>query len=356
MVAPITDRGTSTVSWNQIDEYGHTWKRFYSFKHRYRQKKPFTLILPYSAEYHYVQSYSLSSASATIPWDANTVPFGDVNWTPVLNRSYEQLRAKVYDKVGLGVDLAEYKQSAATIVGTATTLRRAYQAVRAGRFGDAAQSLRMKYFPKGVSPAKSAGNNWLEFHFGWEPLYKDIHEALEVINSPVKHYAYERSRVRDPFTWRQVADLGSVIRTSSANGYLSCQQGLRVKMTAPGSGHTLDQWGISNPLAIAWELVPYSFVVDWFVNVGNFLDSQSDFNGLALDATYRTLHYDISVDAVSLTKSGFSPQWGSRSVTRFVTTDRATSLSGIALEVKKFKSPSLVRAATAISLLTKAMR
>jgi len=33
----------------------------------------------------------------------------------------------------------------------------------------------------------------------------------------------------------------------------------------------LDDWGITNPALLAWELVPYSFVVDWFYPVGDWL-------------------------------------------------------------------------------------
>jgi hypothetical protein len=31
--------------------------------------------------------------------------------------------------------------------------------------------------------------------------------------------------------------------------------------------------GLTNPLAIAWELVPFSFVLDWLVPVGTWLQS-----------------------------------------------------------------------------------
>jgi hypothetical protein len=48
-----------------------------------------------------------------------------------------------------------------------------------------------------------------------------------------------------------------------------------------------------NPLAIAWELVPFSFVVDWFVGVGSYLDSWENhyrFKG-AFQGGYRTDSY-----------------------------------------------------------------
>ena len=36
---------------------------------------------------------------------------------------------------------------------------------------------------------------------------------------------------------------------------------------------TLDQLGVINPLSIGWELIPFSFVVDWFVPIGDALQS-----------------------------------------------------------------------------------
>jgi hypothetical protein len=38
--------------------------------------------------------------------------------------------------------------------------------------------------------------------------------------------------------------------------------------------------GLINPLLVGWELVPYSFVIDWFLPIGNMLE--------ALDATVGT--------------------------------------------------------------------
>jgi len=35
----------------------------------------------------------------------------------------------------------------------------------------------------------------------------------------------------------------------------------------------MPQLGLSRPLTSAWELVPYSFVIDWFVGVGDWLDA-----------------------------------------------------------------------------------
>lgn len=40
-----------------------------------------------------------------------------------------------------------------------------------------------------------------------------------------------------------------------------------------------NQLGFVNPATVAWELVPFSFLVDWFVPVGRFLSTWTDFAG-----------------------------------------------------------------------------
>lgn len=42
---------------------------------------------------------------------------------------------------------------------------------------------------------------------------------------------------------------------------------------------TLQQLGVTNPLLLAWELVPYSFIADWFIPVGDYLQSLDRFLG-----------------------------------------------------------------------------
>ena len=45
----------------------------------------------------------------------------------------------------------------------------------------------------------------------------------------------------------------------------------------------LGQLGFDNPALIAYELMPYSFVVDWFYNIGDYLQSQTALAGLSVD-------------------------------------------------------------------------
>lgn len=58
--------------------------------------------------------------------------------------------------------------------------------------------------------------------------------------------------------------------------------------------------GLFNPAALAWELLPYSFVVDWFLPIGNYLNSLDAFAFLRV----RSYHTSI-IGSETLTLSRF---------------------------------------------------
>jgi hypothetical protein len=47
--------------------------------------------------------------------------------------------------------------------------------------------------------------------------------------------------------------------------------------------NTLTQFGLANPLSLAWEILPYSFVVDWMLPIGPWLSNLDYTNGLSFD-------------------------------------------------------------------------
>jgi hypothetical protein len=44
----------------------------------------------------------------------------------------------------------------------------------------------------------------------------------------------------------------------------------------------MSQSGFTNPVSLAWELLPFSFVVDWFLPIGPYLESLDSWGGLIL--------------------------------------------------------------------------
>lgn len=109
----------------------------------------------------------------------------------------------------------------------------------------------------------------LELQYGWLPLLSDAHGAAQALaqqlnNPPVQTY---RARMRKP---HKVTSMSPLIKSYFFYGETRGQ--LIGRLTAVNSANLN---GLLNPATVAWELLPYSFVVDWFIPIGNFLQAWS---------------------------------------------------------------------------------
>jgi len=119
---------------------------------------------------------------------------------------------------------------------------------------------------------------YLEYVYGYKPLVQDAYGIVDELNS--------RGQSKPPaMTVSSKAtsiDAGqfSIDNTSSAGG--NCRMivsrrttqtvkvRLDLELVNPFTA-TLSSLGILNPVALAWERLPYSFVADWFVPIGTYL-------------------------------------------------------------------------------------
>lgn len=82
----------------------------------------------------------------------------------------------------------------------------------------------------------------------------------------------------------------------------------RVSVTVTGAAiQAASQYGLNNPSLIAWELVPYSFVVDWFLPVGDYLERLGAFSGLKFSDYSYTESADWSRTFTSTDKRVWGP-------------------------------------------------
>ena len=122
----------------------------------------------------------------------------------------------------------------------------------------------------GVAPlvADTYGLIELAKEYGKKPLLLNGTATAERYSSPsdqyVSNYTYERT---ESFT-NMVAR--SRTRTTIWAKISDQHAGLR----------TLNQLGLTNPASLAWELVPYSFVVDWLLPIGPVLQAMTAPAGL----------------------------------------------------------------------------
>jgi hypothetical protein len=139
---------------------------------------------------------------------------------------------------------------------------------------------------RGKAVPKIAGKIWLYFNFGVNPLIDDLTKAADAIRSyqeRTDHVQPISGSASKDYRSQGITDLGLITGTgvqmkiiSSANHRLSYRfkGSVAVKIRSDASYSVMDHLGLtwSQLPSAAWELTPYSWVVDYFTTVGPWLD------------------------------------------------------------------------------------
>lgn len=220
--------------------------------------------------------------------------------------------------------VAERKQTADLVASTATRVAKSLSNLRRGNFGKAAQDLGV--IPKkragrrfnsqyATDQSKAIGNAWLELQYGWKPLLADVYGSMETLaraNNPAgnPNTIYKRVSGRG----RKTDNVRSVFKTTLPSGYVGSDEtvatgdffvSVHAGVTYSISSAPLASMasvGITNPALLAWELLPYSFVVDWFLPIGNYLES--------LDASAGCSFYSGFI--TTMVRKKYTSRWYSR--------------------------------------------
>jgi hypothetical protein len=208
------------------------------------------------------------SASLERPWDNND----DIALLSQLAEKYRQ------HDWNLGVAAAEVGKTTDMVVTRVKQLTRVAHDIRRGNIRSAMHHMsvdpntRLKRYGKSMSPAAV----WLEARYGWRPLLKDIFDLADAIAKHDVPRTYKlRARHSLPYT---PSTAFPTIFTAWGHGSYGKQIIAHFKEARPDP---IAYLGLNNPLGIAWELVPYSFVVDWFYPLGNYLATRATLSGLS---------------------------------------------------------------------------
>lgn len=139
--------------------------------------------------------------------------------------------------------------------------------------------------------SREAANAWLEMKYGWVPLLADVKAAADAIASRyvtkppvtrVKGQAVGSSQASGTINDTLVVGATGAGWYANVSGVLNqtkvCRRGF-VARRVPGAASLATELGFTNPLLVAWELVPLSFVADWFIPVGKYLEAMSATRG-----------------------------------------------------------------------------
>lgn len=128
---------------------------------------------------------------------------------------------------------------------------------------------------------------YLKYVYGWKPLMQDIYGAIEFSKqlgkTPLLMHSTGVSRQQtqsNAFVFKDISnDTSTEVGAMSINAATRCSIWARVDPEHQGL-RSLNQLGLLNPLSLAWELVPGSFIVDWVLPIGPMLNALSAPAGL----------------------------------------------------------------------------
>lgn len=317
-----------------------TWYR--SKTKRHKRPNPFTMITAKC-------TYNSPNYTPDVPnsWYGQAASGGNPQLDAIANNTARsRWIGKVRDSqaASLAVTLAEWQQSERMIVTRAGQLLSGIRAAKRGDVKGLEKALGIKRKQRNRrASARDASGLWLEYHFGWEPLIGDIHNAVKVLasNPPAQtvratgryHYKAKEGSLTNYTWWR---DVNYLTRTLIQGDVFVSNPNLALA----------NQLGLVNPATVAWELVPFSFVVDWFIPVGKFLDSFSDLLGYRVDYAFSTLTRVCSATSIYSQPSAPYIDTG-EGFGMF----RTLGIPAFKLRAPPFKGFSPARGATAIALV-----
>lgn len=196
------------------------------------------------------------------------------------NRLFSQLKGEGTNIANM---FAERKQTFSAISNTVTRIAYTIRDLKRGNLTSAIR--RMAGDPKTARKlrGKDIADQWIALQYGWLPMLSDIHGLVTGL--------HQRETVLYPKVFR--ASGSSFKAGTSANTWLNAkgvQEPWGMRRTEVNCKYTVQAYpnnalaspaalGLTNPLVPLWEVVPWSFIVDWFLPVGNYLEQLSADHG-----------------------------------------------------------------------------
>jgi len=188
-----------------------------------------------------------------------------------------------------GENLGQGKKTCEDLAKGAGKLAKALLALKRGNVKEAARNFGIG---SGGKPFESVADFWLASQFVIKPTLSDIHElnqaAIEVLKKKHPFYVAATAETdndyRFTYEFRECHAVAKARFRAQLNGWVENTE-----------TYLLQSAGLMNPADIAWELLPWTFVIDWFVPVGNTLQAMTAGFGLNDNGGWVTHHIDAAL-------------------------------------------------------------
>lgn len=179
----------------------------------------------------------------------------------------------------------EGRESVSMMVTGLKKFTNAAIALRRGNFGEFSRNLNeLPRASRKMSARKfnqgDISGAFLAAHLGWEPLIKDVYTASQGIEDISEKTYRISARKAGNFKISGTPPVG-------VENQLSHDVYVRLTLDVKRPPTFAQRFGMENPFLIAWELVPLSFVADYFLPIGNVINAMGTISGLWASKGFR---------------------------------------------------------------------
>lgn len=336
-----TQEGVATSGWHQLIKDGvslttpYERKSFAILRDDYSPLRHIArfYLWDYANNTHVLQRTETTQSNLIGSVYFDSVYYKDVftnvdEQTDVTNEAYAKFRAKIFDarnKVLMGTYAKEWRETLELVRKPASALIR----LLGTSFVRKAKRKLRRTTQKHRS--KVLADLWLEYKFGWKPLVSDLEGAITTVSqwkdglrsfervTGTAQKSYPSVYYNHPMSGDYgLQTVGFRARTTSRRtkygGLVMTDRSARDVTTIPkGLGLTLEAF-----VPTVWELIPYSFLIDYFTNVGDLLKAWA-VAGVTLEYAFKDVIRDtreaysgqppITSDSFPLYASGSHHEW-----------------------------------------------
>lgn len=121
---------------------------------------------------------------------------------------------------------------------------------------------------------------WLEMRYAFRPLLFDMKQAAEAfekeLDTSLRFTARGFSDDSSSSTNQYIDNTGyaNYVKSVKTTKRYTARAGVLYQITGDANS-VVTIWGLDQPFEVVWELTPFSFIVDWFLNIGDVISAWS---------------------------------------------------------------------------------
>lgn len=261
---------------------------------RYRNKDGKWVVIKRENPLTFQRANYISIRSSN-PWDMGPADVSSGGFYPPgfsYNKSETEAYARLVGKLrkgsaSWGVTLSQWRETRDMMEGRLRSLAKRLDTVER----------RIRKTPWRKRPMlESPADMFLEHTFGWQPLIEDLFNGFTVLTEETLGEQRIAVRVRERgLKYTDVHSRGFV--SWEGESLVSAAALIRLRNPMFWMANRL---GLLNPATVVWDVIPWSFVVNWFVNANTMLGQFTDFAGVQVSSASTTFSAKFLVEELRI--------------------------------------------------------